>query len=287
MLDVVKRLSSDTVTLQESLLPTFGAIEYWQATFVSESGSVISGGFASDRSMARRIATAEFIERVTVAKIKESPELFDKWGMQLVPTGCGFAVGFDEANTILRSVAEACERWCMSKWIDDQFAIKEVNAFEAERSGDKASNFFLSQFDRTRYFKHSVPVYLNSKPVSVSLASTVAIKGAGVFVGYSAQAPEQSNLWQHALLESYRHLLIVKNNKQQQGLFPENRIRFFAQHGKVALDQIERAQPKAWPLPKVVFHRCEKVSDGNYFIARTIVDGWRPWHLGDVSRFLY
>lgn len=50
--------------------------------------------------------------------------------MNLVPTGCGFAAGFDQRNTILRSVGKSLESWAMSKWIDENSKLDQLNKTE-------------------------------------------------------------------------------------------------------------------------------------------------------------
>lgn len=147
------------------------------------------------------------------------------------------------------------------------------------------SQYFVEQFDEVRFFKKDVAVPVGSGFIKVEVGQTMALLGDGIFPGSSAQYTDGS-LWQHSLLESYRHLLAVRNNPRTEK-FPGNKVRYFAENAKVALKQIEAAQRADWPLPTICLHRCQSYLDGQYFVARTIIGGWRSWHEGPIERFLY
>lgn len=288
MLEVMRRLYSGTLSIQESTLPIPGNNNYWHTIIIGKDGIPISGGFAEGKENSRKIATSEFLERMNFRYIKTSPSLSQEWGLNILPTGCGFAVGYSLENTVIRSLEEACERWAMSKWIDDKFPMNKQNFSEVESSLTEAALYFSKQFDSVEYYNKSIPVMVdNEHVINIEVAATLGIKGEGVFAGYSARAIGERNNWEHALLESYRHLLTVKNNPVLPNIFPDNRIRFFSHNKDVALQQITSDLDKNWPSPKITFQTYKRIEDGNYFIARTIIENWKPWHQGPISRFLY
>lgn len=286
MLEVMQRLTSKKLTAQEALVPIQSDVQFWHCSIIDEKSFPISGGFGGSREHARKIAIAEFLERMNYYKIYRAPEAHKEWGLDSVSTACGFAVGFHRENTILRSIAEAHERWVMSKWIDEDYFIQELSAEEVEKKLDPVSKFFASHFDKILYFKKDLAVQLDDKWITLEIGQTMCLKDNGIFPGSSAQKTG-GNLWQHALLESFRHFLAIKNNPDRGDVFPDNKVHFFAKNATIALEQIHRPKKIQWPVPKIKLHRCTHVEDGNYFLARTIVDGWKTWNQGPLERFLY
>lgn len=287
MLELLNRLAGSKISIQETVLPIPGSVNFWHSVILDESQNPLAGGFGEEISISRKIAVAEFFERTLVKNISQNSVDSEKWKISLVPNACGFAVGFNRDSTILRSISEACERWVMSKWIDDQYFIPEISNNDVEPKLDQASLFFAQNFDSVRYFKIGTLVKVDEKLIEIDVAQTTAIKDGGVYVGYAAKLAGDKKIWQHALLESFRHLLILKNNPPQPGVFPDNRIRFFSKNAAFAFNQIDRAYKKDWPIPRISFHHCEHFDEGNFYLARTIIEGWRPWHEGPLSRFLY
>lgn len=286
MLDIMQRLNTLKLTAQEALVPIQHDSQFWHCSILDEKSFPVSGGFGSTKNDARKIATAEFLERMNYYKICSSTDQHKTWGLDLISTACGFAAGFHRENTILRSVAEAHERWVMSKWIDEDYLIEEISAEKVEKELDPASSFFASQFDKVLYFKKEIAVQLGEKWVTFEFGQTMGLKDDGIYPGSSAQK-SGGNLWQHALLETFRHFLAVQNNSHRGDVFPDNKVHFFSKNAQIALDQIYRTKKTKWPGTKINFHRCEHIEDGNYFFARTIVDGWRAWNQGPLERFLY
>jgi hypothetical protein len=284
---LVDQLQSRGYSLQEAMVPSESNPILWHASILEPSGFPISGGFAKDRNHARKVAVAEYLERMCHQELRVSaPSEQHRWGLDIIPTACGFAAGFDKQNTILRSVNESVERWIMSKWIDEQFAIEEIPRLTIEPSLDPVSLFFISHFDEVRFFKKDVLVPTGANMLKVEVGQTMCLLKNGIYPGSSAQYSGGS-LWQHALLESFRHLLAVRNNPGRGDRFPDNKVLYFANHANVALEQIARATKHSWPTPSIRLHEVEERTDGGYFIARTIINGWRSWHEGPVERFLY
>lgn len=278
-------MTSESVDLQESIIK-LADTNYWQSTFLNECGHPVSGGFGPSQQIARKIASSEFLERRFYYNIKSNSGLRSKWGLDIIPTGCGFAVGYNQANTIQRSVCEAVERWVMSQWIDNQKEITRVPESAVCPELDTASLYFLKQFDEVWYFLKTVRIVLGAQIFQIQVAQTMGFKDDGIFPGSSAQC-SLGSLWQHSLLESYRHLLAFRNNPKTVETFPSNKVRYFGENAKVAVRQIEDATDKGWPSAQVRFFNVESQNDNTYYVARTILDGWESWHGGPLERFLY
>ena len=174
----------------------------------------------------------------------------------------------------------------MTETMPVKYYIEELSSELLEKNLDPISQFFIGHFDKVLYFKKEIPVQIDEKWISLEIGQTMGLKDGGIFPGSSAQKTG-GNLWQHSLLESFRHLLAVKNNPDRGDVFPDNKVHYFAKNAKAALDQIYQLKQKQWPLSQIKFHHCEHIEDGDYFIARTIVDGWTTWNRGPIDRFLY
>jgi hypothetical protein len=285
--EIASILSEKSAFLEESIFYPEMGFEYWHSTVVSKDGRPISGGFSTERMQARKIAIAEFLERHEVESLSKAGELVrEEWGLNKIPTACGFAAGFDEKNTIQRSLNEAIERWVASNWIDGRKYIEEI-PFEAVQPGlNPACLFFISKFVQVRFFKKEVLVWLDEKPVQISVVMTLGLTDRGIFPGHSTQNTNGS-IWSHALLESFRHLIGIKNNPDPVDIFPVNKVRFFAENKQIALDQVSNACDSKWPVPQIELQRVKSFGSGNFFLARTIISGWSSWHSGPITRFLY
>lgn len=284
---LTQEFQQQKIRLEEAnLFPEIG-LDYWHSTVVSSHNIPISGGFGFDRHYARKIALAEYLERMSVVEITNTISEHAKWGADLIPTACGFAAGFDKNNTILRALGEACERWVLSNWIDNQLFIEELSANEINL--DPAAIFFSNQFSQVRYFKKKLKIFFQGMLVDVTVAQTTAFTEDGAFPGSSVQVINNDDkfLWQHSLLESYRHLLAIKNNPAGHDKFPANKVMFFSKNKEIAIEQIKSAKNKNWPLPETILERVESRFDNEAFIARIILRGWKSWHEGPIERFLY
>jgi hypothetical protein len=280
-------LLQNECSLEESTLLNKSGSSYWHSTILNKSRTPLSGGFADDRMQARKIAVAEFLEREAFQKIFLSDESTRQaWGIDIINTACGFAAGFNLANTINRSINESVERWVMSKWIDDNLEIEELSFDSIKTILDPASLFFISYFEKVMFFKKTVVLFINSKPVKISVAQTMGLTSHGIYPGSSAQI-SGNNIWHHALLESFRHFLFVKNNPASKNNFPDNKIRFFSMNKDIAIKQICGKKQSAWPIPQITLHNSKSYLEEKYFIARTIIAGWKPWNEGPIERFLY
>lgn len=285
--EISSLLKFNELTLQEFSLEQEIGLDYWHTTFIDTSGQPLSCGFGKDQFYSRKIAYSEFLERKAFLEIKNSDEsIQEKWGINLIPTACGFAAGFNQANTVFRSMAEGFERWVMSQWIDEGKHIEQIKRDHVLARLDPASRWFRDQFDDVQFYLKEVVVPFNQEFMKLRVAFTIARKDGGVFPGMSCRIQDDDCLWQHALVESYRNLL-VSINTPATGFFPSDKIHFFAKNADVAFDQINRANDEQWTLPRISLHRSEYLAMHDVFISRTIFQGWKSWNAGPVERFLY
>lgn len=283
--DLSKLLTDEYVTVQEYNLQHQVGLNYWHSNLLKD-GSSVAGGFGETKAISRKIAFAEYLERSSFLKIKNgSNEVRNCWGMNLIPTGCGFAAGFDQRNTILRSVGEALERWAISKWIDENFELNQLSKSEVITNLDLVSRWFVDQFDDVFFFEKNLVVNFGEVFCKYKIGVCIGITSLGVYLGSSAQTNDGS-VWQHALLESYRHFLANKNSKPTYS-FPDSKVRFFALNKEVALAQIFSEKKSNWQIPIISFHRSTYIAENDFYLARTIIHGWKPWNTGPVERFLY
>lgn len=285
--EVERLFSSNGWSLIEGQVFEGDGPEYWHSVVVDNRKFPMAGGFASDRQQARKIAISELLERKTYFELRDSSTSIRKlWGLDIIKTACGFAGGYDLNRTLKRSLYEAFERWTMSMWIDDHFFINEIDKESVLPSLDAVSMHLYEQFDNVRFFLKRISFEIDGVLTKIEIGQTMAIKGTGIFPGSSAQYSE-GHIWQHSLLESYRHLLAIKNNPNRGDVFPDNRVHYFAQHAEEALEQIESATKLEWPEPSIKIQRSSTLFAGKFFVARTILDGWTDWSEGPIERFLY
>ena len=272
--------------IESSFFPESSS-HYWQTTIVDKDQLPISSGFGENLLQSRKIAIAEYVERMTFNHFKKGDiATLKKWGFHLNSMACGFAVGFNLKNTILRSLYEGIERWVLSQWIDENRNMEQIPTATVFHSLDNVSKSIVGRFDEVLYFKKSAICNFDNQYYKIDVGHVVGFKENGAYIGTSSQKTG-GNLWQHALIESLRHFQMVKNNRPNVHKFPENRIRFFAENAQIAREKIDCKRNEIWELPKVIFHESQPLYDSECFIARTIVDGWRPWNEGPLDRFLY
>jgi hypothetical protein len=171
----------------------------------------------------------------------------------------------------------------MSQWIDNGYKIEEV---DQPTDLAKSCLFLIKPFDQVLYYFKMVTIALDDKFIEVPVAQTFGIKGNGIYPGSSTQ-DTGNGIFEHALVESYRHFMGVKNNPKRGNIFPDNKIYFFSENKDVALKQMRAATNPQWPLPKVKLHKAIPLYNDRAFLARTIIDGWSSWEHGPLERFLY
>lgn len=280
-------LTSASCLLEEATVFGQSGEEFWHSTVLKYGKIPFAAGFAPTRLNARKIAIAEYLERNSFLEwSRGDSHIKNLWGLNLIPTGCGFAAGFDRNNTVRRSILEAAERWTMSHWIDEQCAIDEIPTSTVARKLDSISKFFINQFTAVRFFEKPLLLEVNGQLIGAKVGFTMGLTDIGIFPGSSAQLSE-GNPWQHALLESYRHYLLIKNGPESIDTYPFNKNKFFSKNKDIALKQIASATNQRWPTPKICFHHSQPFMEDQYFIARTIFSGWKSWNQGPIERFLY
>lgn len=255
----------------------------WSVNAISNNKAV-GGGFSSSRETARRVAVAEVIERLSFRNIAIS-QYADNFLTGDFPTTCGFAAGFESEKTRLRSISEGVERWAWSKWIDERYLI---NSFSGASEISALGQFLIGQFDKVNFFfleidTSFIPNYFNK----VYLGITVSIKDNGVFPG-SRVSPNRDDIWEHSLVESWRHLVIFRNlQKKEESVRPFDRINFFGKNGDVALKQIQNANRAVWPKPRLLISKEYELAVPGASVWRSLAKEYIGWHLGGESRFVY
>jgi len=276
-------LKNDGCTIQEYDLINEIGTHFYHSAVINNQGIAISAGYGSSIHDSRKIAFSEYLERKYIAELKSTSYEKSSWGFDLISTGCGFAFGYEKNKTELRSLSEAVERWVLSNCIDEKYKMEKVN-YKNLNLG-KITNWYLSQFEKVHFYFKEVLIHHQGSFIKFYALLCVAVSGKGVYQGSSARMHFNEDLFLHAIIESFRHLLIVRNNKVIN-TFPENRIRFFANNADLALDQINSAYKTEWPLPSLKFQKTQIMNE-NCFLARTILHGWSCWNTSDLNRFLY
>lgn len=261
---------------------------YWHCTILNNKSIPIGSGFSNDRNLSRKIAVAEYLEDTQYQSICNSTEQEkENWGLNKISTGCGFAAGFEVKMTQLRSVAEAVEKWALSKWIDEGYVLKVNESASILSESAYATKYFSDFFDKTSFFEKELIVPFENKLLTIYLGVAVSELNNGIFIGSSA-GYQKKHIWQHSLLECFRNYQVSSQPiKVSEFYFPENKIRFFAQNRNIAIEQIQKANKLDWPMPKIILHRVQGFESDQYFLARTIIDGWKSWDEGPIERFLY
>ena len=112
----------------------------------------------------------------------------------------------------------------------------------------------------------------------------------GVFPGSRIVFGKNHN-FQHALLEAWRHLKIVRQNEINSSDLIDQRILFFSKNRKVVEDLFEKRSllfgNENKPLkPKIKFMK-QVFDDGRIFVYRALCEEFWGWDKGDESRFIY
>jgi len=259
----------------------------WHVCITTQAG-YMGGGVNADRNNARKIAIAEILERKSVNDINHSP-LRSEFKLDFSPSTCGFAAGFESRTTRLRSVSEAIERWAWSKWIDDGYFISEVSV--SPNSLSDIAKLLLSEFDQVKFYL----IHLNQSeildfPKQFFFGAAIGFKNGGAFPG-SRISGMASDIWEHALVEAWRHQIIFNDKKNKQDLeAPYDRIIEFGNDGAQATAQIDSADLSTWPKPVLLMEKRlnDFLKDPNRFeIWRCLAKDYIGWELGAKNRFVY
>lgn len=284
------------MSIQINILPEIELIEEtpivldeknvgWHVNIKSKYG-YIGSGVGLELNVARRIAVAESVERITFLKLTEIQKkkiLFDDY-----PTTCGFAAGFEADGAKFRSISEAIERWGWSKWIDDGFHIPELKVINLNILTPIAK-FFLKQFDSYRLYE----IHLNTKdlqflnfPDKVKFCIFLGFKNDGVFPGSRVCSVHEDG-WTHSVTEAWRHFVIFNSNIDCDAVFPIKRICYFGKNSEKAVNIIQNSNNTQWPEMKLLLHECIDSKIKNTYIFRTLLFDYIGWDKGDEKRFVY
>ena len=253
-------------------------------TAIDKNHMPLGGGTHSDLNTARRIAVAECLERALVSKVKDQPNEFLT---REYPTSCGFAAGFDVESTQSRAVCEGYERWLWEEWIDRGGYIPEVNVSPSEMT--PIARLYKSEFDNVYFFKHS---FISCEPplegTLVNFGVVIARRGDGVFAGSRVTFGDE-NLWEHGLIEAWRHLTIYKHHDANQyANIVHKRIFYFGNHGDEAFNTLPKNINNKMRKPKIrLLKEYETEAKNELFLWRCICADFWGWHNGTVNRFIY
>ena len=145
----------------------------------------------------------------------------------------------------------------------------------------------MKQFEDIKLYEKDLVIQYGDVFIKYKIGFSIAMSANGVFPGSGYFQSELNNkMWEHCLIESLRHKLVYLNTKPTN-LFPDNKVRFFAENKNIALERIEKSTKLEWPAPKIILHEWTELSDSDAYVCRTIVDGWVSWNKGPIDRFLY
>lgn len=281
--DFRKKFESGEIYFEEYSISLNAEKSYWHSSII-ENDRPKSSGFSSAKGKSRNISVNEYFERSLVQSFKKTTSRND-WKLNEYPTGCGFAVSQKKDLAVVRSLAEAIERWSIGLWIEEGLQFDEVNTPNLNKDELSVWKFFQEHFKAVLCFSKTVGLLINSKIYEYQVFATICLTEQGVYPGFSVKSPGKSP-WVHAMVESYRHFLAAKN-LNLRNVFPENRIRFFSLSKDVALSQIYKKSNLRWPIAEIDFHKTLYLKDHNLYLARSILKNQIEWSSGSVERFLF
>lgn len=254
---------------------------------MNDKHEAFSGGTASSRDTALRIAVAEAFERSLFYKIAAKENLKQEFDVINFPSTSGFAAGFDDNFTRFRAICEGVERWAWSKWIDGRCKIAEV---KSDKKLSKLTMHLLSDFKECMWFKKDFEVTVSVKEkINLSLVIFLGITENGVFPG-SRVSTEQDELYEHPVIEAHRNLINFKlhqNNPKECRDIIEKRTMFFGDNKKIALAQINNAVLDNWPRLELHLLKRFETNIPEVSLYRCLFKDFIGWHEGDIERFVY
>lgn len=260
----------------------------WNAVVETSHNLAFSGGTSSDKDIAIRIALAECFERSLFLKIyNDTGPLFSDLLLDKHPSSSGFACGFQKSSTKFRSICEGLERWAWSQWIDSGYLMPKVAAIDY---ASKLTAFLVSKFEKYSLFSKEIYFEDNRYRFVIFLGE---MKN-GIFAGSRVSTFQDSNIWEHALIEAYRNLenfKLFQNNGTSE--FYERldiigkRSRYFGSHSTEAWKQINAAEKELWKQPVAEISKFIETEITNIYLHRCIMKNYIGWHVGDPSRFVY
>ncbi len=282
---VLKKYVPNFSHLEEFEIKLEDKIVGFHSTLFLDDNKSLGNGVSTDLETSRRIAIAESLERNIVKNIKDE-KLIDKLMLREFPTTCGFSFGFNNKKTMLRSAAEAVERWAWSKWIDDKNPLSEIHEHDLRLT--PLSKALRNEFSSVRYFTKTLNGQLGNNSISFNLAIIVAYKDGGAFVG-SRVGLAADELWEHCYIEAWRHLNIFENKNEIKDNHIFNRIIRFGESSKLADEQIPKAQEdqKQWPEFDFLLKEQIPLKEQDIYLWRILCKDYIGWHEGSDKRFVY
>jgi hypothetical protein len=224
------------------------------------------------------------LERAVFKRLKNSSQshrlLLDE-----IPSSSGFAAGFDCESTRIRAVLEAHERWAWSKWIDEGFVLSETPVTPLI---PRFCSELLQVFDQVRCFEFRFNGELTPHGPDVLLHFGVLLgfKDDGIFPG-SRVAFEERDIWSHAAVEAWRHFHLTKVKPRIPEDIIQERAYYFAHQAEAAMSAVRKAKRVEWPKSELRLLSAAEVESDQFFVWRAIAKNFIPWHLGEVTRFVY
>lgn len=263
---------------RQDICDSYGLLGY-HVQLVSKNG-VVGGGTGNTLEVATQIAIAEALERRVFLKLFNSNDR--KYLVDIYPTSCGFAAGFDEKSVKFRSICEAVERWAWEQWIDKNHNLKKI----VPSSITPLAKYFLSKFDGYTFLYRDIPLKLEEQIFPLRLMVFLGFKNGGVFPG-SRVTVAGDDMFTHPVVEAFRHLDIYENtlSKREAKDIVELRIKYFGENGDDIQKNINLPDVKNWQVPELLF--CEKIHSEDFFVYRSLCKNFWGWHQGHVNRFIY
>ena len=283
--EAVLSVLPDLAKLQEApIKDELGNILGWHSNVILEGRRIAGSGTHSDRAMSRTIALSEAMERRMMTSLQKS-ENVDRLLLSEYPTSCGFAFGFDREATRDRALAEGVERWLRSKWIDEHFCIPNVPKTEVSPQLNPLGRLMADLFENVGYFQTTNTMIVRGELVEFFSCIVVGIKGQGAFVG-SRTSLSSHDLWTHALIEAWRHLIIFERSTERDR--PDLKsIFYFGTHKKEALHQVELACIEPFPEPSLRLLEEVNTHVGGFYCFRALCHDFQGWHGENYQRFVY
>lgn len=229
------------------------------------------------------------IERLEETPIENDGQVIG-WHVNVVSKnnyiGSGIGLDLDVARRI--AIAEAIERWSWSKWIDEGYIIPELNDFKLIEF-TPLTKYLYKQFDSFKLYQVELncsDLNLQDFPEKIKLCIFIGLKNGGVFPGSRVCALDEDG-WSHAVVESWRHLVIFKSNSNLKNIFPCKRINYFGTNAEEAINKIIGADKIIWPKMKLLLHENIVTKIPNTYVFRTLLSDYIGWDKGDEKRFVY
>lgn len=278
-----QKLLPEVTQCQESPIYFKENLVGWHSIAIGDKGP-LGARLSIDKNIARRIAVAETLERKIFDECISSPSA-SELGLPSNPSTCGFAVGFEDSPTRLRSLCEAVERWAWSQWIDEGFELSR--ALTSHKELPPLGQSLANLFDEVLFFKINLDTSLIPNSPILYFGVAIGVTSVGVFPG-SRVGSTETELWEHSLIECWRHLVISKDTNLNHGaVFPFQRIKFFAKNKALAFEKINAAKNPDWRRPKLRLQRQVGHSYPNVFCYRSLIYDYLGWEVGNVERFVY